>query len=92
MSLHAVEDGRYTLLGEQTDFGLRAGTVHRVEATVEGRSVTVSVDGRTAVEHQLSVEHQARYGSNTDHGLRVMRNSRADDGGSRWLDVTIENK
>lgn len=92
VSLHAIENGRYSLLDQRSGAGLGPGQLHLLEATVDGRSASVSVDGRSMIEYEFTAAQQLRHGSNTKHGLRVMRNNTADDGGSRWLDVAIEHK
>jgi hypothetical protein len=89
VSLHAVEGGRYRLLSQANDFGLRLGGTHDVRVRVDGPSVVVVVDGRTAVTHRLSAQDQSRFGDATSHGLRVMRTSVADDGRSSWNHVSL---
>ncbi|MEM9746527.1 MAG: hypothetical protein AAF945_07515 [Actinomycetota bacterium] len=89
ISLHAVHQGEYTLLAEVRAVGLRRGQTYELELVADGSRVSVELDGVSVLSHELSSDLAGRYGSNTSHGLRIMRNSTADDGGSRWNDVVV---
>lgn len=91
LSLHAVEWGKYTLLAERTGVDLRPGATHDLRVSAVGATVTVDLDGRRVLSHRLSDARHTRFAEHTDHGLRIMRNSVADDGRSVWNDIVVSH-
>ena len=88
-SLHSISGGAYTLLAQQTDAGLRLGATYDLEVTADGRDIVVRLDGQTALRHRLDESIASLHAGVTTHGLRVMSNGTADDGGSSWNDIVI---
>jgi hypothetical protein len=91
LSLYKIDRGVYQELFSRHGLGLVGGASYVLRVDVVGSIVRVFVNGVVSFEHVLSSADAATFGSRTRAGLRTYRSSTADDGGSRWDDVTIRS-